>query len=167
MIKTDENLKAAFAGESQANRKYIAFARKAEEDGFPNTARLFRAIAEAETVHALNHLRLMDIIKSTKENLQAALNGEIYEFTEMYPSFIKTATEEGVSAAGTTFSYANQVEKIHGKLYEKAIESIDQKKDIEAKEFFVCQVCGYTAEGEAPNVCPVCGAPKERFKKIE
>ena len=99
MIKTDENLKAAFAGESQANRKYIAFARKAEEDGFPNTARLFRAIAEAETVHALNHLRLMDIIKSTKENLQAALNGEIYEFTEMYPSFIKTATEEGVSAA--------------------------------------------------------------------
>ncbi|MFH1474215.1 MAG: rubrerythrin family protein [Candidatus Aenigmatarchaeota archaeon] len=166
-MKTDDDLKAAFAGESQANRKYLAFAKKAEEDGFPNIARLFRAIAEAETVHAHNHLRLMSMIKSTKENLQAALNGEVYEFTEMYPGFIKTATEEGVSAAGTSFSFANQVEKVHGKLYEKALKSVDKEEDIEAKEFFVCQVCGYTAEGEAPNVCPLCGAPKERFKKIE
>jgi rubrerythrin len=166
MSKTEENLKAAFAGESQANRKYIAFAKKAEEEGMPNVAKMFRAIAEAETVHAINHLRLMDTIKSTKENLKAALNGEVYEFTEMYPSFIKTATEEGVSTAVTSFSYANQVEKVHGKLYEKAIKSVEGGDDIKEKEFFVCQVCGYTAEGEAPDICPICGAPKERFKKI-
>ncbi len=166
-MKTNDNLKAAFAGESQANRKYLTFAKKAEEDGFPNVARLFRAIADAETVHAHNHLRILGMIKSTKENLQAALSGEVYEFTEMYPGFIKTATEEGASAAGTVFSYANQVEKVHGKLYEKALDSVNQEKDIEAKEFFVCQVCGYTAEGEAPDVCPICGAPRERFKKIE
>ena len=167
MSKTEENLKAAFAGESQANRKYLAFAKKAEDEGFPNIAKLFRAIAEAETVHAHNHLRILKMIKTTKENLQAALNGEIYEFTDMYPDFIKEASKEGVSGAVTSFSYANQVEKIHGKLYEKAIESVNQDKDIEEKEFFVCQVCGYTAEGEAPDNCPICGAPKEKFKKIE
>lgn len=166
MTRTEENLKAAFAGESQANRKYLAFAKKAEEEGFPNIAKLFRAIAEAETVHALNHSRILKMIKTTKENLQAALNGEIYEFTDMYPDFIKTATQEGVQAATVSFSYANQVEKIHGKLYEKALESANKNKDIEIKEFFVCQVCGYTAEGEAPDVCPVCGASKEKFKKI-
>lgn len=167
MSKTEDNLKAAFSGESQANRKYLAFAKKAEQDGFPNIAKLFRAIAAAETVHAHNHLRLLKMIKSTKENLQAALNGEIYEFTDMYPEFIKTASQEGNTAAATTFNYANQVEKVHGKLYEKALESANQNKDIEEKEFFVCQVCGYTAEGEAPDVCPVCGAPRKKFKKIE
>lgn len=166
MGKTEENLKTAFAGESQANRKYLAFAKKAEEEGFPNTAKLFRAIAEAETVHAHNHLRTLKMIRSTKENLQAALNGEIYEFTEMYPEFIRVAIREGMDNASLIFNYANQVEKIHGELYKKAIGSIDQNKDIEEKEFFVCQVCGYTAEGEAPNVCPICGAPKDKFKKI-
>jgi rubrerythrin len=167
MAKTDENLKAAFAGESQANRKYLAFAKKAEEEGLPNVAKLFRAIADAETVHAHNHLRILKIVNSTKENLQAALNGEIYEFTDMYPEFIKTASKEGATAAVTSFSYANQVEKIHGKLYERALKSVSENKDIEEKELFVCQVCGYTAEGEAPDICPVCGSPKEKFKKIE
>jgi len=166
MSKTEENLKSAFAGESQANRKYLAFAKKAEGEGFPNIAKLFRAVAEAETIHAHNHLRTLKMIKSTKENLQSALNGEIYEFTEMYPEFIKTATQEGVQNAVVSFNYANQIEKIHGKLYEKAIEALNQNKDVEEKEFFVCQVCGYTAEGEAPDICPVCGASKEKFKKI-
>ncbi len=166
MSKTEDNLKAAFAGESQANRKYLAFAKKAEQEGFPNTAKLFKAIAEAETVHAHNHLRILKMIKSTKENLQAALNGEIYEFTEMYPDFINIATQERINDAVLTFNYANQVEKIHGELCKKAIESIEQDKDIDEKEFFVCQVCGYTAEKEAPNTCPVCGASKEKFKKI-
>ena len=166
MSKTEENLKAAFAGESQANRKYLAFAKEAEKEGFPNVAKLFRAVAEAETVHAHNHLRILKMIKATKENLQAALNGEIYEFTEMYPEFIKVASQEGVSEAVTSFSYANQVEKIHGELYKKAIETLDQNKDIERKELFVCGVCGYTAEGEAPDTCPVCGSPKKIFKKI-
>ncbi len=165
MGNTEENLKTAFAGESQANRKYLAFAKKAEEEGFPNIAKLFRAISEAETVHAHNHLRILKMIKSTKENLQAALNGEIYEFTDMYPDFVKIATEEGVQNAAVSFNYANQVEKIHGELYKKAIKALDQNKDIEEKEFFVCQICGYTTE-EAPDVCPVCGASKEKFKKI-
>lgn len=166
MSKTENDLKAAFAGESQANRKYLAFAKKADEEGFPNVAKLFRAVADAETIHAHNHLKALKMINSTKDNLKAALNGEIYEFTEMYPGFIKTATEEGIQSAITSFSFANNVEKIHGQLYEKAIESINQNKDIEAKDFFVCQICGYTAEGEAPDVCPVCGASKDQFKKI-
>ena len=166
MSNTEKNLKTAFAGESQANRKYLAFAKKAEKEGFPNIAKLFRAIAEAETIHAHNHLRILQMIKSTKENLQAALNGEIYEFTNMYPGFIKTATQEGIKDAVLSFNYANRVEKIHGNLYKKAIESIEENKDMEDVEFFVCQVCGYTVEGEAPDVCPVCGSPKEVFKKI-
>ena len=165
MNKTEENLKVAFAGESQANRKYLAFAKKAEEEGFVNIAKLFRAIAEAETVHALNHLRVLKMVKSTEENVQAALNGETYEFTEMYPDFIKTSTQEKANDAMISFNFANRVEKVHGELYKKALESIKENKDIEEKEFFVCQVCGYTSK-EAPNVCPVCGAPKEKFKKI-
>jgi rubrerythrin len=167
MDKTEKNLKAAFAGESQANRKYLAFAKKAEEEGFPNVARLFRAIAAAETVHAHNEFRNLKMIKSTKENLQAALDGEVYEFTEMYPKFIEDASNEGASEAVISFNYANQVEKIHGKLYEKALDSVSEGKDIEKKDFFVCQVCGYTAEGETPDVCPICGAPKEKFKNIK
>lgn len=166
-MKTEDNLKAAFVGESQANRKYLAFAKKAKEEGFLNIAKLFKAVAEAETIHAHNHLRILKMIKTTLENLQAALNGEIYEFTEMYPEFIKIATQEGINNAVVSFNYANQVEKIHGNLYKKALESIKDGKDIETKDFFVCQVCGYTAEGEAPDVCPVCGASKERFMKIE
>jgi len=166
MDKTEENLKTAFAGESQANRKYIAFAKKAEEEGLVNIARLFRAVAEAETVHAINHLKTLKMIKTTKENLQVALNGEIYEFTEMYPGFIKTANNEKRQDALMSFDFANKVEKLHGNLYKKAIESANKNKDIESKEFFVCQVCGNTVEGKAPDVCSICGATKDKFKKI-
>jgi rubrerythrin len=166
MSKTDENLVKAFAGESQANRKYLAFSKRAQEDGFPNTSKLFRAIAEAETVHALNHLRLMSVVKTTKENIETAIKGETYEFTEMYPGFIATSNQEKVGAATSSFNFANQVEKIHEKLFEKALGAAEQKKDIETKDFFVCQVCGYTSEGEAPGICPVCGSPRERFNKI-
>lgn len=166
MTKTEENLKTAFAGESQANRKYLAFAKKAEEEGFHNIAKMFRAIAEAETVHALNHFRVMKMIKNTKENLQAALGGETYEFTEMYPSFIKDSTNEGVREASLTFNYANAVEKVHGELYKKAINSINDNKDIEEKDFFVCPVCGNTFEETVPDRCPICNTPKEKFKKI-
>jgi rubrerythrin len=166
MSETDENLKKAFAGESQANRKYLAFSKKAEADGFPNIAKLFRAVAEAETVHALNHLNVMSVVKGTKENIETAISGETYEFTEMYPGFIKTAVQENASGANSSFNLANKVEKIHGELYDKALEAAKNNKDIEKKEIFVCQVCGNTVEGEAPGVCPVCGSPREKFKKI-
>jgi rubrerythrin len=166
MTKTEDNLKNAFAGESQANRKYLAFSKKAEEDGFLNIAKMFRAIAEAETVHALNHFRVMRMIKTTKENLQTALDGETYEFTEMYPNFIKVANKEGIKDASMSFGYADEVEKVHGKLYRRAIESINKNKDIEEREYFVCPVCGNTFEGDAPDRCPICSTPREKFKKI-
>ena len=167
MTNSEENLKAAFAGESQANRKYLAFAKKAEQEGYPGVARLFRAAAAAETVHAHNHLRTLGGIKSTAENLKEAIEGEFYEFTNMYPEFIGNAEAEDNSSAKRTFDYANEVEKIHHKLYEKALESIENGKDIEEKDMYVCSVCGYTHEGEAPDKCPVCGAAKKAFNKVE
>jgi rubrerythrin len=167
MTKTEENLKAAFAGESQANRKYLAFAKKAEKDGFPGVAHLFRAAAAAETVHAHNHLRSLNGIKSTEENLKEAIGGEFYEFTDMYPEFISEAEEEGDKGATRSFKYANEVEKIHHKLYEKALKSVEDGKDIEQTDIYICSVCGYTHEGEPPDKCPVCGATKKAFEKIE
>ncbi len=167
MSNTQENLQAAFAGESQANRRYLFFAEKAEKDGQPQIARLFRAIAEAETVHARNHLSTSGNIKSTKENLEEAISGEHYEFTKMYPEFIAQARAEGVKRAEVTFDYANKVEKIHHSLYEKALKSLEGGKQPEAKPFFVCQVCGYTVEGAAPDKCPICGAPQSRFKQVD
>jgi rubrerythrin len=167
MTTSKENLEAAFAGESQANRKYLAFAEKAQKDGFPNVAKLFRAAAAAETVHAHNHLRAMGGIKSTVENLKEAIGGELYEFTTMYPDFIKTAIQEKNSTAERTFKYANEVEKTHHKLYEKALKSVENGKDIEKKKVFICSVCGYTHEGEPPDKCPVCGAAKKAFNEIQ
>ncbi|MFX0070380.1 MAG: rubrerythrin family protein [Candidatus Hermodarchaeota archaeon] len=167
MSKSLEDLKNAFAGESQANRKYLAFAQKAEKDGFPQVARLFRAAAAAETVHAHNHLRAMGGIKSTVDNLKEAISGEYHEFTEMYPEFIKDARNEGEKAAERTFNYANQVEKIHHKLYETALKAVESGKDLEKKEIYVCSVCGYTHENEAPEKCPVCGAAKKAFNKVD
>ena len=162
-----DDLKAAFAGESQANRKYLAFAKKADQEGFPNVARLFRAAAEAETIHAHNHLRAMAGIKNTIENLKEAISGEFYEFTNMYPEFIDDAKEESNEAAKRTFTYANEVEKIHHKLYEKALESVEKGKDLESKPMYICSVCGYTHEGEPPEKCPVCGAVRKAFNKID
>jgi rubrerythrin len=167
MAKTIENLEHAFAGESQANRKYLFFADKAEEEGQKQIARLFRAAAEAETVHARNHLRVLQGIKSTKDNLATAIGGENYEFTLMYPGFIKEAEGESQNNAKRSFDLANQVERTHHGLFQAALSNLDQAKAMPDKPFFVCQVCGHTAEGSAPDKCPVCGALAKMFKKID
>jgi len=166
MSETTDNLGKAFAGESQANRRYLAFAAKAEADCHPVVAKLFRAAAEAETIHALNILRAMDAIKSTEENLEEAAKGENYEHTQMYPSFIEQAKKDEQALAVQVFSWANSVEKIHEELYKKALDSLKAGKEPDAKHLFICPVCGFTAEENAPDVCPVCGAPKDSFKEI-
>jgi len=165
MGKTLDNLKAAFAGESQANRMYLAFAKKADDEGYPQVAKLFRAAAAAETVHALSHFRTMGGVKDTKENLQTAINGENYEVVSMYPGFIKDAEAEGEKAALTSFKWAWEVEKVHEELYRKALQSLGQEG--ETFDYYVCQGCGYTHERSAPDKCPVCGAPASRFDKVE
>jgi rubrerythrin len=167
MSNTKENLEFALAGESQANRKYLFFAEKAEAESQKRIARLFRAAAEAETVHARNHLKVMQGIKSTKENLQTAIGGENHEFTEMYPQFIETANSENEKKAADSFDLANKVEKIHHGLYQEAFSDLEKGIVKELKPFYVCQVCGNTVEEEAPDKCPVCGAPKKMFKLIE
>lgn len=166
MSKTTEGLKDAFAGESQANRRYIAFARKAEEEGFPQVAKLFRAAAEAETVHALNHLRIMKEIRSTAENLDAAIEGETFEFTEMYPEYLRVANEEGESQAAWSFDVANKVEEIHAGLFSKAADALRGNVDLDEVDYYVCEVCGNTVEHVAPEKCPVCGASKKRFIQV-
>lgn len=166
-MSTIDNLQDAFAGESQANRKYLFFAENAEQEGHKQIARLFRAAADAETVHAKNHLRALDGIHSTSENLRQAINGEHHEFIEMYPKFIKQAEAEDNAKALHSFEIANKVEKVHHDLYQKALDMLEKGKTIEEKTVFVCQVCGYTVEGEAPDKCPVCGAPMKMFKRIE
>ncbi|HEU18068.1 MAG TPA: rubrerythrin family protein [Deltaproteobacteria bacterium] len=165
MSKTEDCLKEAFAGESQANRKYLAFAEKADKDGYAQVARLFRAAAEAETVHAHNHLRALKGVGSTRENLTDAVSGEIYEFKTMYPGMIEAAVTEGNKVAERTFRYANEVEKVHARLYQMALESLDSPQ--EEYPYYVCPVCGYTVEEEAPEQCPVCGANGSLFKRID
>ena len=167
MSKTQENLQEAFAGESQANRRYLFSAGKAEKEGHSQIARLFRATAEAETVHARNHLEVMGGIKSTKDNLGAAIEGEHYEFTQMYPGFIEQAKADGDDKARVSFDYANKVEKIHHGLYQKALEAVDRGEKLKDEPYFVCQYCGNTVAGEAPEKCPVCGAPRKMFKRVE
>jgi rubrerythrin len=164
MSQTEKNLLEAFAGESQANRRYLAFAKQAEKEGYAQVARLFRAAAEAETVHAHAHLRALGQVKSTAENLQAAIAGETHEFKNMYPAMIETAAKEGNKAAERSFSYANEVEKIHASLYQKALDNL---KTLEATDYYVCSVCGYTCENEPPDKCPVCGARAKAFSKVE
>lgn len=164
MGKTEENLRAAFAGESQANRKYLAYAKKAEADGYEGIARLFRAAAAAETVHAHKHLTVLKGINSTKENLEDAIAGETHEFKSMYPQMIAEAEEEKNKQATITFRYANEVEKIHAGLYQKALDNMD---NFPVQDYYVCRVCGYTIEKEAPEKCPVCGARKEFFFKVD
>ncbi len=164
MSQTEKNLMEAFAGESQANRKYLAFAKQAEKDGYPRTARLFRAAAEAETIHAHNHLKTAGGIRSTLENLKEALAGETHEFKSMYPEMIKTAEAEGDKNAVRTFTYANEVEKIHADLYHKAIYNLS---DQEMTDYYVCSVCGYTCENEPPDSCPVCKAKAKAFAKVD
>ncbi len=165
MSKTENNLKEAFAGESQANRKYLAFAKKAEVEGHPQVAKLFRAAAEAETVHAHTHLRTLKGVNSTADNLKEAINGETHEFKSMYPPMIAEAKAEGNEAAVRTFTYANEVEKVHAALYQKALDSLG--KPAAAVDYYVCTVCGYTCEQEAPDECPVCKAKKKAFVKVD
>jgi rubrerythrin len=167
MSKTAEDLQAAFAGESQANRKYLAFAKQADEEGYPQVAKLFRAAAQAETVHALNHLRAMGGVKATADNLRAAIGGEGYEVITMYPPFIAEAETQGEKKALTSFKWAWEVEKVHEELYGKALESMETKgKTAEGPDYYVCPVCGFTHEGAAPDKCPVCGTPGKRFERI-
>jgi rubrerythrin len=163
-MSTMDNLKEAFAGESQANRKYLAFAKKADAEGHTQIAKLFRAAADAETVHAHAHLRVMDGINSTEENLKAAIEGETEEFEEMYPGFIEEAKAEDNTAAVITFENANAVEKIHAELYKKALENMGNNEEV---DYYVCQVCGNTVENQAPEKCPICGVPASKFIKID
>lgn len=167
MGTTSDNLQSAFAGESQASRKYLYFAEKADEEGYKQIARLFRAASEAETVHARNHLRVMQGIKSTRDNLKAAIGGESYEFTEMYPQFIKQAEDEGNKEARDSFDLANKVEQIHHRLYQAALDKVEKGQTIPEVPIYVCQYCGNTVEGEAPEKCPICGAPRRMFKLVD
>jgi len=167
MSKTGKNLKEAFSGESQANRRYLAFADKAEKEGLTAVAKLFRAAAFAETVHALNHIGIMGEVNSTIENLETAVSGETFEFDEMYPEYIQVAKEENNKKAVWSFNVANKVEKIHAGLFSKALESLKNEKEVIDTDYYVCKVCGNTVEASAPEKCQICGAPKKQFEKIE
>jgi len=162
--KTENNLLEAFAGESQANRKYLAFADKADAEGHKQIARLFRAAAAAETVHAHAHLRVLGGIRSTRENLQEAISGETHEFVNMYPQMIKDASSEGFDPALRSFSFANTVEKVHAELYQKAFDNLGSNQDV---DYYVCRVCGNTIEGEPHGPCPVCQAGQVAFFKVD
>jgi rubrerythrin len=164
MSKSENNLAEAFAGESQANRKYLAFAKKAEDEGLKQVAKLFRAAAAAETVHAHAHLRALKGVGSTEGNLKEAISGETHEFMDMYPKMIEEAVEEGNKAAQMSFQYANAVEKVHAELYQKALDAM---ADLADTAYFVCDVCGNTVEGEAPDRCSVCGVSKDHFMAID
>lgn len=166
MDKTTQNLKEAFAGESQANRRYLAFAQQADREGYPQVARLFRAAAEAETIHALNHLKALKAVQDTVQNLKEAVAGETAEFREMYPGMIAAAQAEGHKEAERTFNYANEVEKIHAQLFQKALEGLAAqiKTLLDAS---ICPTCGYTVEGEPPDNCPVCKTQKKHFRRID
>lgn len=164
MSKTKENLQEAFAGESQANRTYLAFSKKADKEGYTQIAKLFRAAAEAETIHAHAHLSAMGGIGTTQENLTEAIAGETHEFKHMYPAMIEESKQEGDKAAERSFSYANEVEKVHAELYQKALENLDSLEEV---DYYVCSVCGYTCEDEPPDTCPVCSSKAKVFFKVD
>lgn len=163
MSKTDKNLMDAFAGESQANRKYLAYAREADEEGMAQVAKLFRAAAAAETVHALTHFKNAGKVGNTKANLQDAISGETHEYTKMYPEMIKEAEEEGKTAIAKYFNFVNKVEEVHANLFKKALEN---PAALPETDYYVCQICGYTHEGPCDK-CPICGAAAKAFKKVE
>jgi len=165
MADTDSNLKDAFAGESQANRKYLAFARKAEQEGFSNVARLFRAAAEAETIHALGHFSAMGGVGSTADNLRAAVAGETYEYTQMYPPMLQQAIADD-HRGKRMFGYAMKAEAIHAKLYQMALEAVSQGRDLAETRFYLCPVCGHIELGTPPATCPICGTKAEKFVEV-
>jgi len=160
---TENNLRDAFAGESQAHMKYLVFAKKAEEEGRPNVAKLFRAIAFAEQVHASNHLYTLEDVGTTEENLQSAMDGENFEVEEMYPAYDAVAKLQGEKGAIKSVHYAIEAEKIHSVMYAEAKEAVKQGKDSDVGDVHVCPVCGYTTTGDMPDRCPVCGASKDEF----
>ncbi len=166
MTTTTENLQEAFAGESQANQKYRVFAKKAEKDGFVNIAKLFRTTAEAERIHAEGHLKALELIHSTAENLQAAIDGETFEYTKMYPPMVKLAEADGHKAK-TMFKFAVDAEEIHAQIYQKALDAVKKGVDMDADDFYLCPVCGYIEVGSAPDKCPVCGALKKIFVQVD
>jgi rubrerythrin len=166
MATTEENLKEAFAGESQAYQKYSAFAKKAEKDGFANIAKLFRTTAEAERVHAEGHLKALDMIASTADNLQEAIDGETYEFTEMYPPMVELAQADK-HRAKTMFKFAVDAEEVHAEIYKKALEAVKNGTDMDVTDFYLCPVCGYIELGSAPEKCPVCGAKQKVFVQVD
>lgn len=166
MVTTHENLKAAFAGESQANRKYLAFAKKAEKDGFPQVARLFRAAAEAETIHAHGHLNAMGGVRSTLENLQEAVAGETYEYKEMYPPMLDQAKKDN-HRAKTMFGYALQAEEVHAELYAMALAAVKEGRDLDAAEIYLCPVCGHVEIGKPTSKCPICGLPADKYVGVK
>jgi rubrerythrin len=166
MSESIDKLMAAFAGESQANRRYLAFAKKAEEEGISQVAKLFRAAAEAETVHAMNHLKIAGKVGMTVSNLDEAINGETFEYRQMYPEFLAVAQKEKNKQAEWSFNVANQVEEVHAGLYKKALESLKTRKPLSNVDYYVCKVCGNTIEGGAPEKCVVCGAPMAQFLRV-
>ena len=165
MTKTEENLREAFAGESQANRKYLAFAAKADKEGHAQAAKLFRAAAEAETVHAHAHLRALKGVGSTADNLREAIEGETHEYKDMYPPMIEAAEAEGHKAALRSFTFANEVESTHAALYQKALDTLDSPENVDC--YHVCSVCGHTVADEIPDTCPVCKAAAKAFMRID
>ena len=165
MSSTNENLKEAFSGESQANQKYRAFAKRAEQDGLPNIARLFRTAAEAERIHAEGHLKSLDGVKSTKENLQEAIEGETDEFTTMYPPMLEQAVADN-HRAKVMFGYAVKAEAVHAALYRLALEAVSEGKDLAETSFYLCPICGHIEFGTPPANCPICGAKAERFVQV-
>ncbi len=163
MSKTKENIMAAFAGESQANRKYLAYAKQAEKEGLPQVAKLFRAVADAETIHAHAHLRSAGKVGATMDNLRDAISGETYEFTKMYPDMMQDAEVEGEKAVKMYFGWVNAVEEVHSKLYKKALDAQGKLEDV---DYYICSVCGYTHEGPHDGPCPVCNAAAKAFYKV-
>lgn len=165
MSKTHDNLMEAFAGESQANRKYLAYAEQADKEGYASVAKLFRAAAAAETVHAHSHLRTAHKVGSTKDNLKDAVAGETHEFKSMYPKMIEEAKAEGETAAVRTFTFANEVEQIHAGLYQHALDTLEAGEAVEC--YWVCRVCGHTVANEAPEKCPVCNSGQKAYFKVD
>jgi len=163
---TEKNLKDAFAGESQAHMKYLAFSKKAESEGKSNIARLFKAISFAEQVHATNHLKALGDLGDTSENLQSAIDGENFEVEEMYPAYDAVAKLQTEKEAIRSIHYAIEAEKIHSAMYSEAREFVKQGKDIEMNDIYICPVCGYTVSGDVPDNCPVCGVSKDKFVKF-
>ena len=166
-MPTDENAQEAFAGESQANRKYAVFAEKAAAEGYPVVGKLFRAASEAEAIHAKRLLFIRNAVGSTEENLKGAIEGETFEFTKMYPEFVAQAKEERKNEAAIVFTHAMKAEEVHASLYLQALEAVREGKDLDVEKVYLCPVCGNVELGAAPEKCPICGVPERMFREVQ